>query len=61
MPPSFLELGLEGLVFIYAELRELGRPPVVIDSADLQRDPEVVEIHILLHSDCSSYFVITSV
>jgi hypothetical protein len=40
--PSFLELGLAELVSIYNDLRELGRAPPVIDSADLQRDPEVL-------------------
>ncbi|KAE8010159.1 hypothetical protein FH972_006549 [Carpinus fangiana] len=45
--PSFLELGLAELVSIYNDLRELGRAPPVIDSADLQRDPEAT-----LHGLC---------
>lgn len=40
VPPSFFELGLAELVSIYNDLRELGRPPPVIDSEDLRRDPE---------------------
>ncbi|KAA8536896.1 hypothetical protein F0562_029374 [Nyssa sinensis] len=40
VPPSFLELGLAGLVSIYTELCELGKPPAIIDSAELQQDPE---------------------
>lgn len=42
VPPSFFELGLAELVSIYNDLRELGRPPPVIDSEDLRRDPEVL-------------------
>ncbi|MED6222307.1 hypothetical protein PIB30_063100 [Stylosanthes scabra] len=38
--PSFFELGLAELVRIYNELRELGKPPPVIDAAELQQDPE---------------------
>ncbi|CAH9087166.1 unnamed protein product [Cuscuta europaea] len=38
--PSFLELGLGELVSIYAELSRLGKPPPVIDAADLRTDPE---------------------
>ncbi|XP_019419837.1 PREDICTED: branched-chain-amino-acid aminotransferase-like protein 1 isoform X2 [Lupinus angustifolius] len=40
VPPSFFELGLAELVSIYNELRELGKPPPVIDAAELQQDPE---------------------
>ncbi|GAV63198.1 Aminotran_4 domain-containing protein [Cephalotus follicularis] len=40
VPPSFLELGLAELVAIFSELCELGRPPPIIDAADLQQDPE---------------------
>ncbi|XP_059648552.1 branched-chain-amino-acid aminotransferase-like protein 1 isoform X1 [Cornus florida] len=40
VPPSFLELGLAGLVSIYCELCELGKPPAIIDSDDLRQDPE---------------------
>ncbi|PIA44763.1 hypothetical protein AQUCO_01700393v1 [Aquilegia coerulea] len=42
VPPSFLELGLAGLVSIYSELCELGKAPPIIDAADLQKDPEAV-------------------
>ncbi|KAL3516144.1 hypothetical protein ACH5RR_023046 [Cinchona calisaya] len=40
VPPSFLELGLAGLVSIYSQLCELGKPPAIIDAAELQADPE---------------------
>ncbi|PPD72801.1 hypothetical protein GOBAR_DD30292 [Gossypium barbadense] len=40
VPPSFLELGLVDLVSIYSELCALGKPPPVIDAADLQQNPE---------------------
>ncbi|CAL0302280.1 unnamed protein product [Lupinus luteus] len=40
VPPSFFEMGLAELVSIYNELRELGKPPPVIDAAELQQDPE---------------------
>ncbi|MBA0632249.1 hypothetical protein Godav_001035, partial [Gossypium davidsonii] len=40
VPPSFLELGLGDLVSIYSELCALGKPPPVIDAADLQQNPE---------------------
>ncbi|KAF5739493.1 branched-chain-amino-acid aminotransferase-like protein 2 [Tripterygium wilfordii] len=40
VPASFLELGVSELVAIYSELCELGRPPPVIDTADLQQDPK---------------------
>ncbi|KAE9593670.1 hypothetical protein Lal_00036349 [Lupinus albus] len=40
VPPSFFELGLAELVSIYNELREIGKPPPVIDAAELQQDPE---------------------
>jgi hypothetical protein len=42
VPPSFFELGLAELVSIYNDLRELGKAPPVIDSADLQQAPEVL-------------------
>ncbi|XP_020986066.1 branched-chain-amino-acid aminotransferase-like protein 2 isoform X3 [Arachis duranensis] len=38
--PTFSELGFVELVCIYSELYELGKPPVVIDAAELQQDPE---------------------
>ncbi|XP_042517324.1 branched-chain-amino-acid aminotransferase-like protein 1 [Macadamia integrifolia] len=47
VPPSFPELGLANLVTIYSELSELGKPPPVIDAADLQQDPEAA-----LHGLC---------
>lgn len=50
VPASFLELGLADLVSIYGELCELGNTPAVIDVADLQQDPEVVELPIMLYS-----------
>lgn len=40
VPPSFFELGLAELVSIHSELSELGRPPPVIDAADLRENPE---------------------
>lgn len=40
VPPSFLYLGLTELVCIYNDLCQLGKPPPVIDAADLQQDPE---------------------
>ncbi|XP_063941348.1 branched-chain-amino-acid aminotransferase-like protein 1 isoform X2 [Daucus carota subsp. sativus] len=40
VPPSFFELGLSSLVSIYTELCEAGNPPAIIDSAELQEDPE---------------------
>ncbi|GLT38323.1 hypothetical protein SLA2020_125790 [Shorea laevis] len=39
-PPSLLELGLAELVSIYSELSELGKAPPVIDTEDLEQDPE---------------------
>ncbi|WCJ43194.1 D-aminoacid aminotransferase-like PLP-dependent enzymes superfamily protein [Euphorbia peplus] len=38
--PSFLELGFAELVSIYSDLSKLGKPPVVIDAADLEQDAE---------------------
>ncbi|KAG5549264.1 hypothetical protein RHGRI_014576 [Rhododendron griersonianum] len=38
--PSFLELGLADLVAIYNELCDLGKPPPIIDVAELREDPE---------------------
>lgn len=40
VPLSFPELGLGDLVSIYSELSRLGKPPPVIDCADLRTDPE---------------------
>ncbi|XP_029125772.1 branched-chain-amino-acid aminotransferase-like protein 2 [Cajanus cajan] len=40
VPPSFFELGLAELVCIYNELSEIGKPPPVVDVAELQQDPE---------------------
>ncbi|KDP23546.1 hypothetical protein JCGZ_23379 [Jatropha curcas] len=40
VPPSFLELGMAELVSIYSDLSQLGKPPPVIDAADLEQDPE---------------------
>lgn len=40
--PSFLEIGLAGLVAIYSELCEVGNPPAVFDASELQQDPETV-------------------
>ncbi|CAN6452789.1 unnamed protein product [Victoria cruziana] len=40
VPSSFLELGYADLVAIYSELCELGKPPLIIDAADLQENPE---------------------
>ncbi|KAK1370619.1 branched-chain-amino-acid aminotransferase-like protein 1 [Heracleum sosnowskyi] len=39
-PPSFFELGLSSLISIYSELCEAGNPPAIINSAELQEDPE---------------------
>ncbi|KAK9293315.1 hypothetical protein L1049_021307 [Liquidambar formosana] len=47
LPASLLELGLAELVSIYSELCELGRPPPIIDAAELQQDPEAA-----LHGLC---------
>lgn len=41
LPPSFEELGVASLISIYNELSELGRPPTIVDAAELQQDPEV--------------------
>uniref|UniRef100_A0A2P2NZ31 Branched-chain-amino-acid aminotransferase-like protein 1 n=1 Tax=Rhizophora mucronata TaxID=61149 RepID=A0A2P2NZ31_RHIMU len=38
--PTIFELGLAELVSIYSDLCQLGRPPTVIDAADLEKDPE---------------------
>ena len=40
---SLLELGLGELVSIYSDLCQLGRPPPVIDAADLEQNPEVID------------------
>lgn len=40
VPPSLVELSLAEMVAIYSELSQLGRPPPVVDAAELQRDPE---------------------
>ncbi|VFQ98782.1 unnamed protein product [Cuscuta campestris] len=47
VPSSFLELGLGDLVSLYSELSRLGKPPPVIDAADLRTDPEAT-----LHGLC---------
>ncbi|MCH84577.1 branched-chain-amino-acid aminotransferase-like protein 1-like [Trifolium medium] len=44
VPPSLIELGLAELVSIHSELSEIGKPPPVIDAAELQKDPEVFEL-----------------
>ena len=44
VPPSLQELGLTDLVLIYSELCKLGKSPVIIDSADLRQDPEVIKL-----------------
>eukprot|EP00252_Welwitschia_mirabilis_P002716 TRINITY_DN12674_c0_g1_i2.p1 TRINITY_DN12674_c0_g1~~TRINITY_DN12674_c0_g1_i2.p1 ORF type:complete len:468 (+),score=102.15 TRINITY_DN12674_c0_g1_i2:507-1910(+) len=38
--PSSFEMDLSILVTIYNELCELGQPPVIVDSEDLQKDPK---------------------
>ncbi|GAB4855514.1 hypothetical protein Ancab_024133 [Ancistrocladus abbreviatus] len=40
VPSSFFEMGLAGLVAIYSELSALGKPPPIVDAAELQQDPE---------------------
>ncbi|KAL5768462.1 hypothetical protein ACOSP7_015008 [Xanthoceras sorbifolium] len=40
VPPSLQEIGFTDLVLIYSELCKLGKPPVIIDAADLRQDPE---------------------
>ncbi|EXC31821.1 Branched-chain-amino-acid aminotransferase-like protein 2 [Morus notabilis] len=40
VPPSFLELGFADLVGIYNELVALGKPPPIIDAAELGQNPE---------------------
>ncbi|XP_061349478.1 branched-chain-amino-acid aminotransferase-like protein 2 [Gastrolobium bilobum] len=40
VPPTFFELGLAELVCLYNELCEIGKPPPVVDAAELQKDPE---------------------
>lgn len=42
IPSSLMELGLADLVSIYSELCDLGKPPPIIDAADLQQDPEAI-------------------
>lgn len=42
IPVTFSELGFSELVSVYNELKELGRPPPIIDAAELQKDPEVL-------------------
>ncbi|KAF4389935.1 hypothetical protein G4B88_003418 [Cannabis sativa] len=41
VPPSFNELGFGSLISIYGELSALGRPPPIIDAAELEANPEV--------------------
>lgn len=43
IPPTFHELGLGDLVSLYSELCQLGKPPVIVDAAELQQDPEVIQ------------------
>lgn len=45
VPPSFYELGLAELICIYNDLCERGKPPPVIDAAELQEDPEVYNLY----------------
>lgn len=51
MPATLSELGFSELVSVYNELKELGRPPPIIDAAELQKDPEV-----LLLSELPEFF-----
>ena len=44
VPPSFLELGYGNLISIYGELSALGRPPPIIDAAELEENPEVLKL-----------------
>lgn len=48
VPPSFLELGLAELVSIYSDLSQMGKPPAVVDAADLQQDPEVIIFYVYM-------------
>ena len=49
IPATFSELGFSELVSVYNELKELGRPPPIIDAAELQKDPEVLLLSDLPH------------
>ncbi|GMN25089.1 hypothetical protein TIFTF001_000810 [Ficus carica] len=40
VPPSFQELGFTDLVGLYNELSALGKPPPIIDAAELRQNPE---------------------
>lgn len=40
VPPSFQELGFTELVGLYNELSALGKPPPIIDAAELRQNPE---------------------
>ncbi|KAI3737245.1 hypothetical protein L2E82_27242 [Cichorium intybus] len=40
VPSSFHELGLADLVSVYSQLSATGKPPPILDVADLQQDPE---------------------
>ncbi|XP_071686850.1 branched-chain-amino-acid aminotransferase-like protein 2 [Rutidosis leptorrhynchoides] len=40
LPSSFNELGLADLVSVYSELCAAGKPPHIIDAAQLQQEPE---------------------
>ncbi|PIN14070.1 D-amino-acid transaminase [Handroanthus impetiginosus] len=40
LPPLFVDLGYDCLVYIYNELSDEGKPPPVIDSDQLRQDPE---------------------
>lgn len=44
VPPSFQELGFTDLVGLYNELSALGKPPPIIDAAELRQNPEVLEL-----------------
>lgn len=57
-PVSFIELGFVDLVTIYNELCELGKPPPIIDAADLQENPEVHQlstISLLYHKNKKAF------
>lgn len=59
MPPSFLELGLADMVSIYSELCEAGKPPPVIDAADLQAAPEVESaVSLIFLGNCAFLFLL---
>lgn len=47
-PSSFHELGFGDLVSLYSELCAAGNRPPIIDSAELQEDPEVCYCYVML-------------